>query len=242
MAALRKLATAAAVAAAMVSAAPARARAGEADNAYLIVFSGTNLSRYGGFLYGGTLWSPAGINAGQGFTLKTLLSGGNYDYFSGGLAQQVNGTMASAAVLPGWRFTRNHLTIGLYAGPLVQDYRLTPNDPGSRLHGLYAGAQFAADLWYQPDDATMASLSGAIGSIGPTGYLRAAFGLRRFAGAFVGPEMQENWCGDYQEFEFGMHVTGLHIDGLEWSAGGGWSVTSDRRSSPYLHLDMNARY
>jgi hypothetical protein len=75
---------------------------------------------------------------------------GEYVYPSGGLHMDVDGTMLSAAALPGWRWTRDSLTIDVFAGPVVQNYRLTPYDPGSRLRGFYAGAQFATDVWYRP--------------------------------------------------------------------------------------------
>ncbi len=81
--------------------------------------------------------------------------------------------MMSGAVMPGWRFTRGSLTVSVFAGPVVQDYRLSPYDPGSRLHGLYAGAQAATEIWYQPTTNTMAAVSGSVASIGPTGSLRA---------------------------------------------------------------------
>jgi len=217
------------------------AKAGGPENSSFLLFAGTDLWRYGAFFNGGLLWSPAGLDA-DGFTFKVLLSGGNYSYISGGLQENIDGTMLSAAALPGWRFRRDGLTVSLFAGAVVQDYRLTPDDPGSHLHGSYIGAQFAADVWYQPSAATMAALSGAIASIGPTGYLRAAFGFRLFEPAFVGPETEEIWCGDFEELQLGVHVTGLRIDALEWSAGGGWSMTSDRRSGPYLRLGVNARY
>jgi hypothetical protein len=38
----------------------------------------------------------------------------------------VNGTLSSGAVMPGWRFTGNRLTVSVFAGPVVQDYRLSP--------------------------------------------------------------------------------------------------------------------
>jgi hypothetical protein len=54
------------------------------------------------------------------------------------------------------------LTVGLYAGPIVQDYRLMPYDPGSFLRGAYAGGQIAADVWYRPGPATIIAFDGSI--------------------------------------------------------------------------------
>lgn len=177
-----------------------------------------------------------------GFTLKMLFDGGKYIYNSGALQENVEGTKLSAAALPGWRFVREGLSVSLFAGPVVQDYRLTPDDPGSRLHGFYIGAQSAADMWYQPNALTMAALNGAIASIGPTGYVRAAFGWRLFSTAFLGPEIEEIWCGNFEELELGAHITALRIAAVEWSMGSGLALTSDQRSGPYLHLGVSARY
>jgi hypothetical protein len=150
--------------------------------------------------------------------------------------------MVSGAALPGWRISRDSLTVSVFAGPVVQDYRLTPFDPGSRLHGAYAGAQLATEIWYQPAAALMAAVNGAITSIGPTGYVRGAIGLRVLGAAFVGPEVEEIWCGDYQELEVGGHLTGLRLHSVEWSMASGLALTSDQRSGPYLRLGFNARY
>ena len=57
-----------------------RATAAPANDATLLAFGGTDLWRYGAFLYGGTLWSPGGVD-NSGFTLKTQLSGGVYGYW-----------------------------------------------------------------------------------------------------------------------------------------------------------------
>lgn len=49
----------------------------------ILLFSGVELSRTGGFLFGGFVWSPHGINAG-GFAMKTL-AGGSRATFGGSL-------------------------------------------------------------------------------------------------------------------------------------------------------------
>jgi len=110
------------------------------------------------------------------------------------------------------------------------------------LHSLYVGAEFASDIWYQPNATTMAAVNGSIASIGPTGYVREALGVRVFAPVFVGPELAQLWCGDYQQMEFGAHITGLRVNAVEWSMGTGLALTSDQRYGPYLRAGLTARY
>jgi hypothetical protein len=239
--ALRVVSAVVAAVAVAMCAARDQAKAGAANNPSFLLFTGTDIWRYGGSLYGGFLWSPKGLDT-DGFTFKMLLDGGAYSYVSGGLQQTVDGTKLSAAALPGWRFTRSGLNVTVFAGPVVQDYRLTPADPGSRLHGFYVGGETAVDIWYQPNAMTMAAFNAAITSIGPTGYVRGAVGIRALNAAFVGPEIEQIWCADFDELELGGHLTGLRIDSTEWSIAGGWALTSDQRSGPYVRLGVNARY
>jgi hypothetical protein len=56
----------AAVAVAMCTARD-QAKAGAANNPSFLLFTGTDIWRYGGSLYGGFLWSPKGLDA-DGFT------------------------------------------------------------------------------------------------------------------------------------------------------------------------------
>jgi hypothetical protein len=44
-----------------------RAVAASADDATFLFFGGTDLWRYGAFLYGGAIWSPGGVD-NPGFT------------------------------------------------------------------------------------------------------------------------------------------------------------------------------
>jgi hypothetical protein len=88
----------------------------------------------------------------------------------------------------------------------------------------------------------MAAVSGSLASIGLTGSLRGTIGYRVFDALFAGPESQMLWCGNFQEFQVGAHLTGFHVSASEWSAAGGWSMDSDRRTGPYLRLGVSVKY
>lgn len=229
------------IAASISVGAVAKAADSTPDPPSLLLFAGTDLWRDGAFLHGGGLWSPAGLDA-DGFTLKLLLAAGGYTYPSSGLHTDVDGTLLSASVLPGWRMNFNGIILGVSAGPAIQNYRLTPYDPASSLHGLYVGGQVAADIWYEPVPTMMVAVNGTMLSIGPTGALRTALGWRSTEPFFAGPEVQAIWCADYQQLRIGAHVTGFRINGMEWSAAGGWAVESDGREGPYMRLGFSARY
>ncbi len=234
----RVAATAAALILACIS---ARAGDGGPNNPAFLLFAGTDLWRDGAFLNGGMLWSPGGL-AREGFTFKVLLNGGLYDYPSGGPSSQIDGTLVSASAMPGWRIENDGVTLSMYVGPIVEDFRLTPFDPGSLLHGLYTGAQLSTDIWYQPSPTSMVAFDGAVASIALIGSARAAFGWRFSTPFFVGPEVQALWCLDYQQWRVGAHVTGFRIDGLEWSAAAGLAAESDGRVGPYLRLGAFMKY
>jgi hypothetical protein len=59
----RVAAMAVAVASAVLCLSPGRAQAGGATAPAFLLFGGTDLWRYGQFLYGGALWSPAGLDS-----------------------------------------------------------------------------------------------------------------------------------------------------------------------------------
>jgi hypothetical protein len=215
-----------------------RAMASPPDDATFLFFGGTDLWRYGAFLYGGALWSPGGVD-NPGFTLKTQLSGGFYDYTSNALNTTIKGTTESAAILPGWQFEYEKLFVTLYAGPVVQDYRLSPLDPRARLRGFYVGGEVASDVWYEPTSYSMVAINGMLASIGPTGSLRVALGTRFLDRMYVGPESETIWCGNFEQYELGAHITGFRTDRLEWSAASGFALTSDHRTGPYLRFGVN---
>ena len=152
--------------------------ADDGDTARWIFFSGIDVWRNGGFLHGGTLWSPHGLDR-PGFTLKTVISGGDYRYISGTLTNTtVKGQESVVQVMPGWRFKSGKTEVTVFAGLDIENHRLTPDDPGSNLRGTDAGIRIAADFWTEPTDTTMAQLNAAASTIDGSYVLHAAFGWR----------------------------------------------------------------
>ena len=174
-----------------------------------LVFGGADLWRYGEFLYGGTLWSTAGLNA-DGFTLKLLVNGGRYNYNSSGLNTKIDGDMLSGAALPGFRIggRRAHRwpvspvrwcrTIGFHptipaAGCMVC--------MSARNWRAMSGISRLPISW--PPSTARWSRSARLDIFA----VRSA--TRVFDAAFVGPEAAMLWCANFQELEVGAHLTGL---------------------------------
>ncbi len=212
------------------------------DEKTALFFSGGDLWRHGSFSYGGLLWSPRGLDR-EGFTLKLLLGGGRYRYLSGALGNtQVTGSQVIFFALPGWRFHKDRLTLSVFAGLDIQQHDLTPDDPSSSLRGTKLGIRGGFDLWFEPDPLTMIGADVSISSIGPSYSARLAFGWRLPEGFYAGPEIGGFADGnDYSQLRFGLHVTGLKTDNLEWSAGFGWAFDNDERDSFYGRLGVFVR-
>lgn len=152
------------------------------EDTHFLYFAGTDLWRNGEFVHGGVLWSPEGLDH-DGFVLKGMLGGGIYHYISGALGNaDVMGRQISASVLPGWRFTRDHFTVTLFAGLDLQNHHLTPDDPSAGLRGSYAGLRTGFDLWYEPTAATMVAADASPSTVGPSYSGRLIRGASRSAG------------------------------------------------------------
>jgi hypothetical protein len=230
--------------AAALSSVVASAWAGELrrDEPRFLLFSTADLWRHGGFLHGGVVWSPAGIDH-DGFALKVMLGGGNYRYISGALGgTEVSGRLLAASILPGWRFVHGKFIATVFAGLDLQDHRLTPDDPSAGLRGDYAGLRGNVEFWYEPTSSTMVAADGSVSTIGTSYNARVAFGWRVFDRYYLGPEVQGFAAGDnYHQFRAGVHVTGLRTAMFEWSAGLGWTTDSDDRDGMYGKLGLLLR-
>lgn len=214
----------------------------QSAGARLLLFSGTDLWRHGSFLYGGTIWSPGGLDR-EGFTLKALISGGTYDYLSGALGgARVNGREFTARLMPGWRFKAGTTEVKIFAGLDLQHHDLDRNDPGSDLNGGDAGLRAAFEFWSEPIAETMLAIDGSASTIGEGYALRAATGWRVAKRFYFGPEIQLFGNDGYTQRRIGGHVTALKLGGMEWSAAVGYARDDDDRDSAYVRFGVSRRY
>jgi hypothetical protein len=202
-----------------------------------LYFGGIDLWRNGGFVHGGTLWSPDGLDR-SGFSLKLLLGAGRYQYRAG--MKEITGDQMLASVMPGWRFKAGDLEVVVLGGLDLQNHELQPDDPTNRLRGTHVGFRGNIDLWYQPTENTMASLSLSGSTLGTNIWTRAALGWR-MSGMWVGPESVVYSDEHYRQYRFGAHVTSLHAGQVELSFGIGYVQDTDHRSGAYGRIGLLTR-
>lgn len=209
----------------------------EAD-ARLLMSSGFDLWRGGGFAHGGLIWSPDGLQQ-DGFALKLVAGAGTYRYRSG--ATEITGRQYIASAMPGWRLKDGTIELTVFGGLDVQQHRTSPVDPGNRLRGLHYGARGGFDLWAEPIPAqVMLAASVSASTIGQNVWARAATGVRAFD-IWLGPEAIYYGDETYRQFRVGAHATALRTGAFEWSAGLGWGLDSDKRSGVYGRLGVLLR-
>ena len=209
----------------------------------LLFFAGTDVWRHGFSLHGGVVWSAKGVD-GDGFVFKLLAAGGAYRFQSGALGNaEVMGHYVMGFALPGWRFKQDRLIVTVFAGVDVENHRLRPDDPSSKLRGTLAGARGAIEIWYEPNASTMLEANASLSSVGPSYSARAAYGWRLFEKFYLGPEVQGFAFDDnYRQFRAGVHLTALKTEKFEYSGALGWARDSDDRNGFYARLGVIARY
>jgi len=222
-----------------------RARDGDDENARIMLFSGRDLWRHGGFVHGGFIFAPSGFDH-DGLLLKLLFSGGIYRYRASDLGDRhVIGVGVTSQVLPGWRIKRGNAEFKLFFGPESQKHYLFPDDPSNRLRGNSIGLRIAAELWYEPTPETMLAADVSLSSIATENSARAAYGWRilndLLGGIYVGPEMQYFGSQGYRNLRVGAHITSMKAENTEWSAATGWAWDSQARASPYVRINALKR-
>ncbi len=203
-----------------------------------LYFSGFDLWRSGGSLYGGLQWAPGGLN-NDGFILKLLVAEGSYRYLAGSTSIQGTGLLAS--VLPGWRVKRNDIEIKLFAGLDLQNHRLSPDDPANSLRGNHAGLRVGADLWWEPTPALMIASSVSGSTIGSNFSIRGAAGWRVMDRFWAGPEAETSGDQVYRQYRIGAHITSLKWSVFEWSLGAGYVEDNSQRSGFYGRASLLTR-
>jgi hypothetical protein len=208
------------------------------DTEQFLLFGGTDAWRNGGFVHGGLIWSPGGIDR-EGFAAKLMAGTGAYRYRNG--TTPTDGFATVLDVLPGWRFKPGGAEISVFAGLDIQHHHLSPDDFANSTRGTHAGLRVGADFWWQPTEATMTNAGLSYATIGNGYWSRAAFGWRAFDMLYVGPEALALGDDTYRQWRVGAHITALKIGAFEWSVGTGFVSDSDHRSGIYGRIGVLTR-
>jgi hypothetical protein len=203
-----------------------------------LLFSGADLWRNGGTLYGGVQWAPNTLQ-NDGFIFKVLAAEGTYRYMSG--ATRIRGTQLLGAILPGWRFSSGRLETKTFGGLDVQNHRLSPNDPANSLRGTHVGARLGLELWWEPTETLMFSTTLSGSTIGYGFGIRGATGWRVDGLGWIGPEIETLGDRVYRQYRIGAHVTAFKTGQFEWSAGAGYVDDNAHRSGAYGRVSFLVR-
>lgn len=204
-----------------------------------LFFSGVDLWRNGRAGYGGMLWAPQGNLNKDGPLLRLFLSDDFERYDTP--AQRFNSTIFRGSVMPGWRIKRGDVEIKVFTGLAVENRRLAPDNPADTLQGTHFGAQVAAELWWEPTQATMLAASASATTIGAEYSARVAAGWRLLDRFWAGPEVSISSDAYSTQYRVGAHITGFKTGTLEWSVAAGFVEDSFQRNGIYGRLGVFRR-
>jgi len=205
----------------------------------VLLFGGYDVWREGVAAYGGVEWS-ATPHADHGFILRLPVSETTERFRPPGRTYTTD--FIRAAVLPGWRFKRDGFELKLFAGPDFESRTLAPDLVGTRWRGAHGGIRVAVEGWAEPTSDTMLSAAFYASTIAGSYGARLAAGWRAYGSPWIGPEISGS-CDEFsRQTRIGIHLTGLTLAALEWSAAGGAVRDSFGRSGVYTRLSGSLRH
>jgi len=148
------------------------------------VWVGAQAFRHAWSLYSGATVAPLGGIREDGLRLRVVSGFGAYSY-SGlravGLASEIvefHGLSTFADLLVGYHKQLGPLTLKAFAGVMLADHELRPDDPETRIRGLGTGGKLALEGWWNISNQIWSSLDLSWGSLYATYAGRARLGWR----------------------------------------------------------------
>lgn len=134
-----------------------------------------------------------------------------------------------------WRIDDTFLTLS--AGPEIEArYRETRDERSFEQRG---SLRLQADLWSKPAENWLLQANAyAVPSDRGRFWGRLGGGWRLIDELYLGPEIESYRERDYHKLRLGLHLTGLHLFGLDWRLAGGIQKTSDEKAGAYLTLGL----
>jgi hypothetical protein len=134
-----------------------------------------------------------------------------------------------------WRIDDTFLSLS--AGPEIEaSYSETRSQRSFEQRGML---RLQADLWSKPIENWLLQANAyAVPSDRSRYWGRLAGGWRLMDELYLGPEIEGYRERDYHKLRLGLHLTGLHLFGLDWRLAGGLQKTSNEKAGAYVTLGL----
>ena len=203
-----------------------------------LLFGGYDLWRNGASLYGGFEWFGGGT-AENGPVVR-LMASEALERYQAGRFTYIN-DISRASVLAGWRFKSGAFELKILAGPDLEHRASTPDIRDKRWRGSHAGLRLALDGWAEPTPDTMLAYSFYATTVASSYGARIAAGWRVLDMLWWGPEMSGSADEFSRQTRIGLHLSGLRIAAMEWSAAAGYVRDSFGRAGVYTRVGASLR-
>ncbi|MGX1785296.1 cellulose biosynthesis protein BcsS [Bosea sp. NPDC055332] len=135
-----------------------------------------------------------------------------------------------------WRIGDTFLSLS--AGPEIEArYSETRRDRSFEQRGML---RLQADLWSRPAENWLLQANAyAVLADGGRYWGRLAGGWQLIDELYLGPEIEGYRERDYHKLRLGLHLTGLHLLGLDWRLASGLQKTSNEKAGAYVTLGLH---
>lgn len=184
-----------------------------------------------------------GSKLGNGWVARVFADEVTYQY-KGSTNRTIDATGLGGSAAVGYMGSDNTGWYGIYAGPAYKHVQVSPNDPNSNAKGgtVSARVQVEGEKNIAPSVKVNALAGADISS--NTGYWARVRPLAKVEGdIYAGPEVSVMGDQDYNAYQVGVAVVGIHItDKTQVGINGGYRKTEDQASSGYGGLELGSRF
>lgn len=181
------------------------------------LFAGADVRQRSWYTYGGFVFAPFGDLTQDGFLVRGIIGGGEYEYDIA--TGEIDGEHINLEGMLGYQMFLDLVRLGVYAGVNVQDHDHSPNDPGNSTAGTEVGFTASGEIETLDAAPFYANVSGTVSTANDTYWTRGRIGMR-FDQFVIGPEGSLAGNDEYDSARIGGFImTTLGTINISVSAG-----------------------
>lgn len=186
----------------------------------------------------GLLAPLPGYRLGKGWVARGLVDGLTYRYDKNNT--DIDATAFGGEASLGWMNSNEDGWFGLYAGAVLRETDLSPDDPGSEARGTKASARFSAEGERKFGADWKVGAMASYSAFADNSYWNRVRVLYRFDDSiFAGPEATYQGSDDYSAWGVGAALVGIKLgERGELGMKAGMRKAEDVSASPYAGLEL----